>query len=78
MSKVNPIESAKAILGEHMLNYCIITVDPRFKNVLHVRFDNQYAAIGMMERAIDILRENVVDDGWEIVWDTNDEDTEDN
>ena len=77
MSKVNPIDNAKAILGEHMLNYCIITIDPKFKNTLHVRFDNQYAAMGMMERAIDILRENVVDDGWEIVWDNNNEEDED-
>ena len=30
----------------------------------------------MLERAIDIFRENVVDEGWEIVWDTNDEDNE--
>ena len=68
-----PIEQAKAILGEHMLSYCIITIDPKFKNILHIRFDNQYAAIGMLERALDILKQYIVDDGWEIVFDSDEE-----
>ena len=79
MSNVNvrPIDKAKAILGEHMLNYCIVTIDPKVKNILHIRFDNQYAAIGMLERTLDILRENIVDDGWEIIFDSSEEEEDD-
>jgi len=67
---------AKAILSEHMTSYVILAVSPDSPNTLQVRTDNRFAATGMLERAIDIFRENVVDEGWEIVWDTNDEDNE--
>jgi len=67
---------AKAILSEHMTSYVILAVSLDSPNTLQVRTDNRFAATGMLERAIDIFRENVVDEGWEIVWDTNDEDNE--
>ena len=76
MSDMNPIENARGILGEHMTCYTMLCIDPKQPDTLNVSYDNRYAAIGMLERAIDILRENVIDDGWEIVDLGQDEDEE--
>tara|TARA_X000001382_G_scaffold34506_1_gene22762 strand:- start:192 stop:428 length:237 start_codon:yes stop_codon:yes gene_type:complete len=72
--KYTPIEHAKSVLGEHMTSYVILCVAPDAPNTLQIRTDNRYAALGMATRALDILNENIVDDGWEIVWtDENEE-----
>lgn len=67
--KYNAIEHAKSILSEHMMSHIIICVSPDAPNTLQLRTDNRYAGLGMVTRALDILNENIVDDGWEIVWD---------
>lgn len=74
--KYKPIEHAQAILGEHMTAYVILTVSPDAPNTLQMRTDNRYAAYGMTTRGLEILSENIVDDGWEIVWDVKEEDEE--
>ena len=69
---MNYLEKARGILGEYTKCYVILAVAPDAPNTLQIRTDNRFAATGMVERAIDILRENSVDEGWEIVWDTDD------
>tara|TARA_X000001382_G_scaffold102838_1_gene77668 strand:- start:774 stop:1004 length:231 start_codon:yes stop_codon:yes gene_type:complete len=74
---MKPIEHARAILGEHMTHYVILAVAPDAPMTLQMRTDDRYAANGLLSRGIDILSENVVDEGWEIQWTDEDED-EDN
>ena len=74
---MKPIEHARAILGEHMTHYVILAVAPDAPMTLQMRTNDRYAANGLLSRGIDILSENVVDEGWEIQWTDEDED-EDN
>lgn len=70
------LDKAKGILGEFSKNYVILAVSYDAPNTLQIRTDNRFAASGMVERAIDILRENSVDEGWEIVWDSDEDENE--
>tara|TARA_R100001163_G_scaffold65672_1_gene63909 strand:+ start:1001 stop:1240 length:240 start_codon:yes stop_codon:yes gene_type:complete len=74
--KYNPMEQIKGILGEHCTSYVVFAVTPDAPNTLQMRTDNRYAALGMITRGLDILNENIVDEGWEIVWDNDDEEDE--
>lgn len=71
---MTPIEHAKAILGEHMTHYVILAVSPEAPDTIQIRTDDKYAASGILERAKAILQENIVDDGWEIIFDEEDDD----
>lgn len=73
----NAIDKSKMILSEHMTSYVILAVSPDAPNTLQIRTDNRFAATGMLERATEILQENIVDEGWEIVWDSEEEDEDD-
>lgn len=73
----NALDKSKMILSEHMTSYLILAVSPDAPNTLQIRTDNRYAASGMAEHALEILKDNLVDTGWEIVWDVDDEDEED-
>jgi len=73
----NALDKTKMILSEHMTSYLILAVSPDAPNTLQIRTDNRYAAAGMAEHALEILKDNLVDTGWEIVWDVDDEDEED-
>ena len=70
---MDAMDKARGILGEHMDSYVILAVSHDAPNTLQLRCNNRFAASGMVDRAIAILQENVVDEGWEIVWDTDDE-----
>ena len=74
---MKPIEHAQAILGEHMTHYVILAVTPDAPMTLQMRTNDRYAAHGLVTRGIDILGENVVDEGWEIQWTDEDEDSGD-
>ena len=67
--KINPLDQARGILGEHMKGYVILCVSHDAPNTLQIRTDNKYGALGMVTQSLDVLNENIVDDGWEIVWD---------
>lgn len=65
----DPIMKVKGILGEHYQNYIVICVHEDAPNTLQLRTDNKYAAIGLVNQAFEVLKEITVDDGWEIVFD---------
>ena len=75
--KYCPIEHARGILGEHMRCYLIICMHEDAPNTVQIRTDNKYAALGLVEHVAEILKENTVDDGWEIVLTDEEEDEED-
>ena len=73
---MEPIENARAILGEHMTHYVVLCVSPEAPSTLQIRTNDRFAASGLVQRAINILEENIVDEGWEIEWTIDDEDEE--
>lgn len=46
-NKVNPLEQAQALLGEHYENYIVAVVHPKEKE-LEFAYDNPYACVGIL------------------------------
>ena len=70
------LDKVKGILGEFTKSYVVLAVTYDAPNTLQIRTDNRFAASGMVDRASDIFKENIVDEGWEIVWDSEEDDSE--
>jgi hypothetical protein len=78
---LSPLESAKAILGEHFKNYVIIAQDYDSPTSYEVAFSDPYAAHGLLECANiyhqQYLNAGLDDEDVAWIWEEDDEEEED-
>ena len=78
---LSPLESAKAILGEHFKNYVIIAQDYDAPTSYEVAFSDPYAAHGLLDCANiyhqQYLNAGLDDEDVAWIWDEEDEEEED-
>lgn len=75
------IDICRGLLGEHTKHYVVLYISPDCPDTIQIRTDDKYAGSGITRKALSIFDANIIDEGWEIVWDeedTNSEDNEDN
>lgn len=78
---LSPLESARAILGEHFKNYVIIVQEYETPSSYEVTFSDPYAAHGLMDCANNYHQQYLnagsgdPDVAW--IWDDEDEEEED-
>jgi len=78
---LSPLESARAILGEHFKNYVIIVQEYETPTSYEITFSDPYAAHGLMDCANNYhnqyLNASMDDDDVAWIWEDEDEEEED-